>query len=127
MLPDPPLALTQVLGKLDLSNLKYLAYVLLGWWLSRRAVGAPGPVGMRGGFSGLRRPHGLWQPAALLAHGEPTGWFNDYFGLPILLASCCVFCFCLTFRGLEPPPHWAASFGSCPPAPSGSTSSTPLC
>lgn len=101
LLPDPPLALTQVLGKLDLSNLKYLAYVLLGWWLSRRQWGPRARWGCAAGFLACVALMAYGNRQLSLAHGEPTGWFNDYFGLPILLASCCVFCFCLTFRGME--------------------------
>ena len=103
LVPDPPLALTQVLGKLDLSNLKYLVYVLLGWWLSRRQWGPRARWGCAAGFLACVALMAYGNRQLSLALGEPTGWFNDYFGLPILLASCCVFCFCLTFRGAALP------------------------
>ena len=127
LIPDPPLALTQVLGKLDLNDLKYLAYVLLGWWLSRRQWGPRARWGCAAGFLLCAALLAFGNRRLSLTLGEPTGWFNDYFGLPILLASCCVFCFCLTFRGAAPPPPPPGPSGSCPAAPSGSTSSTPSC
>ena len=65
LLPDPPPGPDPGAGQAGPEQSEIPRLCPAGLVAVPAAVGAPGPVGMRGGLSGLRRPHGLWQPAAL--------------------------------------------------------------
>ena len=103
LIPNPPLLLSQLLSKIDLGNLKYFVYMILGYWLSTKTYGRRTLIITPVVFFCVVFFMSLGNQWHARLTGQPSGWFTDYFALPIVIASCCVFCFFLCFR--EKLPH----------------------
>lgn len=98
LIPDLPVLIRAVCDNIDLSNISYLGYMILGYVLSRKTYSKKVLLAMPVIYlleSVLAAYGNLWYS---LREGEAAGWLFGNFTFMTFIQACCIFIF---FQGLK--------------------------
>lgn len=107
LIPNIPALIEQLYNKVDLSQILYLGYVVLGYVLSLKEFNKK--------ICLLLMPIIYFFSTIIIAYGnlwyslrmaEKTGWLSGGFSIPVFVQACCVFIFfqCLKDLKIKNPP-----------------------
>ena len=110
LIPDCPEIIIAFCNQIAVSQIQYLGYMALGYYLSRKSWGGHWKITCPVTFFVVGFVAALANQWYSIRMGEPTQWLYGHFSVPSFVLALCIFIFFQCFRGREfQRPEWIAS------------------